>query len=303
MPKLSILMPVKNAELYIRRAVASTLRAMPADSELLVLDDGSEDTTPAILEELQTRNLRILHRDRSVGVASGLNVLLSQSDSEFVARMDGDDVCLPWRFVLQMRAIRGNDAIFGGALGITQSGIPSRPTLPGRISPTAMAYHLALSSFLVHPTALFRRCVLPETAYRDVPAEDFDLWLRLVGEGRRLAQVATPLIMMRRHAGQTTRSAAWNVWLADHRAIDAVQASFLMMLSRAGISSFDPQPATAFALGVVAPSNVGRVRDHLAAVEDAGRGSLSSGDFSYLQVRLASARKRLKNFEESTNCD
>ena len=53
MPQLSVLIPVKDGMPYLKSTVASTLRAMPRDSELLVLDDGSTDGTEAFLAGVQ----------------------------------------------------------------------------------------------------------------------------------------------------------------------------------------------------------------------------------------------------------
>lgn len=102
MPRLSVLMPVYNSAATLPAAVKSTLRALPEDSELVILDDGSTDRTLALAQGFTDQRVRVLSQSNA-GVAAALNALLSASDSEFIARMDADDIVLPGRFGRQLR--------------------------------------------------------------------------------------------------------------------------------------------------------------------------------------------------------
>src|SRR5699024_5894599 len=110
----------------IGAAVRSTLRALPADAELVVGDDGSTDDTLARLDDIQDPRLRVTPGPGR-GVAATLNALLSGVDSEFVARMDADDVVLPGRFARQLRALEDHDAVFTTVAEWRGSGLP-RPS-------------------------------------------------------------------------------------------------------------------------------------------------------------------------------
>lgn len=151
-----------------------------------------------------------MHRKTPGGVASGLNLLLSATDSEHVARMDADDICLPWRFGVQEANLRKFDMVFSSVVFINSRGLPIRPDLPGRITPDAIPLHLLLGNVLVHPTLYASRRIMDETGgYRETAAEDYDLWLRAVLMGARIVRTAEPGLMYRRHGKQATATGGW----------------------------------------------------------------------------------------------
>src|SRR6476620_11889637 len=94
---------------YLKSTAATTLRAMPPDSELLVLDDGSTDGTEAFLSGMSDKRLKVYRNEQSAGVAAASTAMLSRASGEHIARIDGDDICLPWRLAVQRRAIEGVD--------------------------------------------------------------------------------------------------------------------------------------------------------------------------------------------------
>lgn len=211
-------MPARNASVHIRTAVRSTLRALPADAELVVLDDASTDTTNAILAAITDRRLRVIQAHDQQGVARGLSYLLAQTDSEFVGRMDADDVCFPWRFRLQRKHIMSADFTFTSTIFITERGIPVRPDMPGYFSVRATPLHLLLGNVLVHSTMFARRSSIDLLGgYSNVPAEDYDLWLRAASMGMQVSRSAVPGVGYRRHPNQVTASHAWRAQVKnDH---------------------------------------------------------------------------------------
>ncbi|WP_251039740.1 glycosyltransferase family A protein [Arthrobacter sp. ISL-72] len=203
-------MPVKNGLPYLPRAVRSTLQAMPRDSELVILNDGSDDGTPEYLESVTDRRVKAIHHQASGGVAKGLNFLLASTDSEHVARMDADDLCLPWRFALQEANLRSAEMVFSSVIFMNSRGLPVRPDLPGRIAPDATPLHLLLGNVLVHPTLYATRQIMDDMGgYRATAAEDYDLWLRAARKGARMVRTAEPVLMYRRHGKQATTTGGW----------------------------------------------------------------------------------------------
>lgn len=212
MPELSVLMPVRNGAPTIGGSVRSTLAAMPSDSELLVMDDGSTDDTATILGDVADRRLSVLRHERSQGVAASLNELLTASDSVYVARMDADDIVLPWRFRYQRDGLRraGADAAFTTIAEIGTRPLPLSPHVPIGIDPRTFSVLLLLTNPVSHPTLFARRTAIEEVGgYRAVPAEDYDLWLRLAVARRPLARLAVPTLLYRRHPEQVTSSESW----------------------------------------------------------------------------------------------
>src|SRR5690606_12676863 len=81
---------------------------------------------------------------------------------------------------------------------------------PSRIAPEDFGLHLLLTNPVAHPTLMARRSALERVGgYREVPTEDYDLWLRLAAGGARLERQALPGLAYRMHPGQITASATW----------------------------------------------------------------------------------------------
>jgi glycosyltransferase involved in cell wall biosynthesis len=94
MPKVSVIMPVYNGELFINRAIDSLLSQSFHDWELVVVDDGSTDSTPQILEGFRDKRIRIIRQPNS-GEASARNVGLGHATGEYISFLDADDLYLP----------------------------------------------------------------------------------------------------------------------------------------------------------------------------------------------------------------
>ena len=101
MPKISVIMPARNAEQYIREAIDSILGQTFADFEFLILDDGSTDATAEIVQCCRDERIRFCPNGCNMGVAATLNRGLALAGGEYIARMDADDISLPKRFEKQ----------------------------------------------------------------------------------------------------------------------------------------------------------------------------------------------------------
>lgn len=215
MPRLSVILPARNAEDTVARAVSSTLRALPSDAELVVLDDGSTDNTADRAVEGGTskgvvdKRLRVESEDTPGGIATALNWLLEHTDSAIVARMDADDVSLPTRFRAELRALdNGDDYVFPQVVNAT--GRKLSPAAPVPIPPTVFPLHLLLTNPVSHPAMVARRHALDAVGgYREVPAEDYDLWMRAALDGASLRRMATWGLLYSQHPGQITASESW----------------------------------------------------------------------------------------------
>lgn len=287
---------MKDGERYIQAAISSTLRAMPRDAELVVLDDGSTDRTPAILD--RWRNRIVVHRNSAPrGLAQGLNQLIEATDSEFIARMDADDVCLPWRFRRQLKYAESADLIFTAIVFTNSRGLPTRPDLVGTIGPAAAGLHLLLASCFSHPTMLARRAALPEDGYRPLAAEDYDMWLRVLSSGGRLARDPIPGLLYRRHSGQVSGSDVWSEQRIQELGDGRIMQSYRDALRAQGMDSGAPQSALRFAMAMTPPDTAsGRAwisALHRSVEDQLPR--LSGRERSALKTRLARLRARLND--------
>ncbi|WP_316668356.1 glycosyltransferase family 2 protein [uncultured Propionibacterium sp.] len=232
MPRLSVLLPARNAETTVAAAVRSTLSAMPRDAELVVADDGSDDRTAERALAGATRRGVVDPRLRLIGAEPGaggivrvLTQLLAVSDSQLVGRMDADDISLPGRFGAALsRLAGGDDMVFLQQVELREpvggKGIRRLvPRAPYTIGPDEFGLHLLLTNPVCHPTMVAHRGLLERVGgYRDVPAEDYDLWLRSAAAGARIRRLGRWGLLYRVHPAQITASKSWrdSSW-ADER--------------------------------------------------------------------------------------
>ena len=92
-PKVSIVMPVKNAMPFFKECLDSVLMQTYSNWELLVVNDGSTDDSLAILFEYEQKDNRIkVYSNNGVGIIDALRLAYANSSGELVTRMDADDI-------------------------------------------------------------------------------------------------------------------------------------------------------------------------------------------------------------------
>ncbi|MDB4914158.1 MAG: putative WbfO protein [Gemmatimonadetes bacterium] len=184
-PRVSVLMSAFNAESSIARAVESIRAQEFEDWELLIVDDGSTDTTGAILHAIARTDARVhvLVHERNLGLPTSLNHALSLVRGDLVARMDGDDVALADRFRRQVEFLDVHpeiDVLGGGALEVTHDGRPLGELRRAEHHEQLIARIFTENPF-IHPTIMARRTVFERLGGYDVTCrrgQDYELWLR-----------------------------------------------------------------------------------------------------------------------------
>lgn len=211
MPKVSILLPVYNAERYLAVALASLLVQTHRAIEVIAIDDGSKDGSRRILDAAAAKDPRVsvVSRDNR-GLIATLNEGLALADSDFVARMDADDIAYPDRIAAQLACFEGDSAL--GLLGTNFDTILTS----GRVEPapkpslTRSGERAVFGRFVTplrHPTVMFRRTRLASAQLVYDPAypcaEDFDLFRRLA-EHSRIAETPAAHLAYRLHGGSVS---------------------------------------------------------------------------------------------------
>lgn len=203
-PLISIVMPVWNGEKYLSEAIESILCQTFRDFEFLILDDGSTDSTPAILAEYAARDPRIrvislAHQ----GIVFALNCGVEQARADWIARMDCDDIAHPQRLEKQWQAVNTQPAAVLCHTQIRIIGEEPFVTRAGRFIHSEALIRLRLCYLcpFVHPTVMFLKDAflacggyLPEERH----AEDYGLWGRLVCKGK-VVGLSMPLLDFRVH--------------------------------------------------------------------------------------------------------
>ena len=170
---------------YLPEALASLEAQTFKDFEVCLWDNGSTDGSleearrwiPGRLKgRVMTGNPLPLHEC--------LARMVEEARTEFIARMDGDDVCLPERFQLQVEALRGdpNLGIVGGQCPLMDAaGNPTGESHPSPLGHEDIVSEMIFRSALTHPALMFRReAILVAGNYqRPKPVEDLDLYFRM----------------------------------------------------------------------------------------------------------------------------
>jgi glycosyltransferase involved in cell wall biosynthesis len=193
-------MPVRDGERFVGEAVESVLGQTLADLELIVVDDGSTDSTPALLAGFARADARVRVLTQAVGgLTSALNAGCALVRAPLIARMDADDVALPDRLERQAAFLDAHPdvALLGGGIVLVDEAGREFDREPGRAAPD-----LSEQNELVHGTVVMRADAFRALGgYRLDQSEDYDLWLRF-DERHRVAALAEPVIRYRVHSGQ-----------------------------------------------------------------------------------------------------
>ncbi|WP_078211230.1 glycosyltransferase [Flavobacterium sp. LM5] len=205
-PKITVLMPVYNCELYIKEAIDSILNQTFTDFEFLIIDDASTDETVSIIKENKDSRIQLIEKPVNTGYTISLNYGLKVAKGEYIARMDGDDISLPERFAKQVAFLDSNpDVVLCGSNFriIETEKIISLPE-----DNEAIKLGLLKGNCIAHPSVMIRHSVLQENVItydsNKEPAEDYDLWVRLLQFGK-LHNIQDNLLKYRVHATQVSK--------------------------------------------------------------------------------------------------
>ena len=101
---ISVIIPLYNKQDAITRTIQSVLDQTVSDFELVVVDDGSTDNSLAVVQAIDDRRIRVIHKENG-GVSSTHNVGIKAAKGQYVALLDGDDLWEPTFLEEQMRLV------------------------------------------------------------------------------------------------------------------------------------------------------------------------------------------------------
>jgi glycosyltransferase involved in cell wall biosynthesis len=215
-PPVSVLIPFRNAASTLMEALQSIQSQSFTQFEVVAIDDGSEDRSPQILQEVAERDGRMrLVQPGRIGLVAALNLGLSLCRAPFVARMDADDIMHPQRLQLQYEFMLANPDVSLVAT-MVEMFPPERVTEGYReylrwqdscLTPQEIRAEIYVEAPFVHPTVMFRKDrVVQIGGYRDGPfPEDYELWLRMCQAGCKMAKIPKRLLLWRDHPERLTR--------------------------------------------------------------------------------------------------
>lgn len=229
-PQISIILPVFNAEPYLKECLASLKAQTFRDFEVLIFDDASTDRSHGILMAFDDPRFHVERSRQNKGYAVYLNQGIEKARGRYIARMDADDICHPERLQKQFDFLESHPEIGICGTGYEVFGNIEAKQFFKPDSDEAIRWMLMFDNPFQHPTVMMRRSVLMDHGLRYLqdlmPTEDYELWSRLL-KVTKGANLPESLLRYRSHAGQES-SARRERQLAIHEmvATDNVNAFY-----------------------------------------------------------------------------
>jgi len=206
-PRVSTVVPAYNAEKYVRATIDSALAQSSVDHEVIVVDDGSTDSTPTILDEYG-RKIRVI-RQANGGLSSARNAGIAASQAEFIAILDADDIWLPGKLSSQLNLLETNPQ-YPMVHCRTFSWDARTDARTDFVKADQSLYQndcfgqLFMHNAICVSSVVARRSLLNELGGFDLKVtrpttQDLDLWLRIAHE-HLIGFVDQPGVLYRRHA-------------------------------------------------------------------------------------------------------
>jgi len=203
-PRISVIMGIYNCASTLAEALDSLLAQTYQDYKVILCDDGSSDNTYEVAQSYVDRypgKFVLIQNERNMGLNHTLNYCLQYVDTEYVARMDGDDISLPQRFAKQISFLDIHP----------EYAIVSTPMIyfdeKGEYRRGRGGYEVTPQMFPAGPPFCHATCMIRNSAYKSVGGysidkkllrvEDVHLWFKMYIAGFKGYVLEEPLYAMR----------------------------------------------------------------------------------------------------------
>jgi glycosyltransferase involved in cell wall biosynthesis len=223
---VSVIIPVYNGEKTIQETIESVLKQTFTDFELIVINDGSQDSTLAIVASFQDSRLKVFSYPNA-GLAESRNRGVDQAIGDFIVFLDADDLWTPNKLESQVRALQENPQAAVAYSWTDYIDESSNFLYPGdHITVSGDVYaKLLVRNFLDNGSnPLIRRQALTEVGRFDSSinsAADWDMWLRLAA---RYHFVAVPVVQVLYRVCRTSMSA--NIARQEAECLSVISRAF-----------------------------------------------------------------------------
>lgn len=201
---LSVIMSVYNNEKTLSLTIDSVLNQTFKEFEFIIVDDCSIDNSVEIIKKYQNKDNRIIfvQNKSNLGLPISLNKTIKISKYDYIARIDGDDICMPDRFEKQISYMKKNpsiDILGTGAILINQQGEHVGEVLMPEYYEDIKNI-IVYKNPMIHPSIMIKKVVLEELNGYDEKlrkAQDLDLWERASNAGKTFYNLQEYLIRYR----------------------------------------------------------------------------------------------------------
>ncbi|MBV9743964.1 MAG: glycosyltransferase family 2 protein [Acidobacteriia bacterium] len=207
-PKVTVLTAVRNGARLLGETIESIRAQTFTDWEYIIVDDASDDQTAEVVEKATLREprLRLIRRATAGGPYAAANDGLRWARSDYIVRIDGDDLAPPGRIQQQYDFLEKNPqyrACVTFWQGFNQNGL-----IPGSVTPVPLScgvfrWYLLLRSPSLHSAVCYQRSLMEELGgYREWPlSQDYRLWCELTRRNL-LGVIPEVLCYVRSHPGR-----------------------------------------------------------------------------------------------------
>ena len=205
-------MSVYNGERYLRESIESILNQTYKEFEFVIYDDCSTDHTSEIIKSYADSRIVYRRNTENQGLTRNLADGISRSQTDFIARMDADDIAYSERLAKQLEWMDNHPevTILGSSVTYFKEtlgdlGVAKQPADDMTIKAT-----LFISFTLMHPSIMIRREDLVKHGLNYNPeyrcSQDHALYLDCIRKGLKFANIDEPLLHMRAHGGSISRA-------------------------------------------------------------------------------------------------
>jgi len=205
-PKVSIIMPVYNAEEHVSQAIESILGQTFVDFELIIINDGSTDHSLDVIKAYHDPRIVLICNETNIKLIPTLNKGLKVAKGKYIARMDADDISLPSRIARQVEFMDQhlNIGVCGTWVEIFGDGAQNFWRFTDQ--PDAVKCMLLFGCCIAHPSVMIRRTIVEAgLCYSSLypHGEDYALWVH-IAQKYEIANIPEILFKYRKSASQVS---------------------------------------------------------------------------------------------------
>lgn len=203
--EISVIMSAYNAASYLLESITSILNQQGVDLELIIINDGSTDSTSSILDQIEKKDKRVkIVNQENKGLAESLNLAISISKGKYIARMDADDIAHPKRLLVQLNFLNSFKDIDIVGSYVKAFGDSKVRTWKYPLNKSECDVALLFLNPLAHPAVMFRKSVINNIGFYDLSYnydQDYELWAR-ASHSHGIANIPSNLLNYRIHKDQ-----------------------------------------------------------------------------------------------------
>jgi glycosyltransferase involved in cell wall biosynthesis len=198
-PLVSVVLPVFNAASYLHDAIESILQQSYSNFELIIINDGSSDSSLDIIKSFDDKRIRYVENKENIGLIKTLNRAFELANGSYIARMDADDRSFNQRFEKQIEYLEENTQIGVLGTGFISFGNVNEQVIY-KSTHQEIRWMQLYECHILHPSVMIRTSVYRDHEFSFNPqfahCEDYELWARM-SQKVQFANLQEPLVYYR----------------------------------------------------------------------------------------------------------